>query len=131
MGDTLNDTAGMDTGKTQSEIPERKNENSSKTVKHPISTTSKVAFVNVALMLIAAASLICYVVAANAMAAQTWRFADAQESLSALIEVRNGLIAQQSEFEDRGVLSKLAADAGLVPAGTVTYLVQPPSVAAR
>lgn len=96
-----------------------------------MSFTSSVMWVNVALIALTLASFLYYVVAANGLAAQSWRFADAREELNVLLEERNSLVAQQSALEDRTVLSVLAAQSGLVPAGAVVYLVQEQSVAAR
>jgi hypothetical protein len=95
----------------------------------PFSTM--VEWVNAALVVTAVTGFLYYVMAANGLAAQTWRFADARSELTALLEERNGLVAQQSALEDRAVLSALAAQEGLVPAGAVVYLVQEQSVAAR
>jgi hypothetical protein len=99
-------------------------------VMHAPSTTA-IAWLNLALIAVAVASLLSYVVAANGLAAQAWRFSDAQDEIVGLLDTRNGLVAQQSALEDRTVLSALAADAGMVPAGSVVYLVQDKPVAAR
>ena len=94
-------------------------------------TITSVVWLNLALIAIAVAGLVSYVVAANALAAQAWQSADAHEELTALLDARNGLVAQQSTLEDRAVLSALAAQAGMVPAGAVVYLVEDEPVAAR
>jgi cytoskeletal protein RodZ len=129
---------GPDKGK--SEVPKRKAQNHSENMTHrthhqslamQMPLVSPVAWLNAALILIAVASFLFYVVTANGLAAQEWRFADAHDTLSGLLEERNGLVAQQSELEDRSVLSTLAAQAGMVPAGAVVYLVQDQSVAVR
>lgn len=97
----------------------------------PMPFTSSVEWLNAALLVIAVACFLYYVVAANGLAAQSWRFADAHDELSGLLEERNGLVAQQSELEDRTVLSALAVQNGMIPAGAVVYLVQDKAVAAR
>ena len=75
--------------------------------------------------------LFYYVVQNNAMAVQVWRTRDAQERLTALRDDRNGLVARQAALDDRQQLMTLAQRAGMVPAGTLVYLVEVPPVAAR
>jgi cell division protein FtsB len=88
-------------------------------------------WLNIALVSIAVACLLYYVIAANGLAAQAWRSTDAQDRLATLLDERNSLVAQQSALEDRSVLSALATNAGMIPAGAVVYLVQNQPVAAR
>lgn len=92
---------------------------------------STIVWLNLALIAIAVASLVSYVIAANALAAQAWRATDTQEELASLLDARNDLVAQQSSLEDRAVLTALANGAGFVPAGAVVYLVEDVPVAAR
>lgn len=90
-----------------------------------------IALLNIALIVAALCGLVVYVVAANGLASQAWQAADAQDQLTTILDERNDLIAQQSEFEDRGRLTELAHRVGMVPAGAVVYLMQEKPVAAR
>jgi cell division protein FtsB len=72
-----------------------------------------------------------YVVQNNDMAVQVWRARDAQTQLSELREERNELVANRASLDDRQQLTSLAVSAGMVPAGTVVYLVQDQPVAVR
>lgn len=92
---------------------------------------SSLQWVNVGLAIAALSLLLYYVVQVNAMAAQTWKLTAANEQLAALQEERNTLVAQRASLDDHDTLSTVATAAGLVPAGTVVYLVQDHSVAAR
>jgi len=93
--------------------------------------STHIAWLNMMFIAVAVACLLYYVVAANGLAAQAWRATDAQDRLTTLLEQRNTLVAQQSALEDRSVLTSLAMEAGMVPAGSVVYLVQNQPVAAR
>lgn len=73
--------------------------------------------------------LLYYVVQANTLAADTWRLRAAQDQLSSLRSTRDGIVAQQGQLSDRSVLTQLAAQQGMVPAGTVAYLIQSSDVA--
>lgn len=92
---------------------------------------SGVVKINVALAAVSLLMMVYYVVQSNGMAVQVWRARDAQERLASLLDDRNGLVAQQAALEDREQLIALAKDAGMVPAGSVVYLVQERPVAAR
>ena len=88
-------------------------------------------WMNLGLLMVAAAALVFYVFQANSVAAQSWRTRDAQSRLSALLDQRNSLVAEQASLDDRAQLTALAAQAGFVPAGAVVYLVENRPVAAR
>ncbi len=96
-----------------------------------LSSNRHIAFLNIALIAAALCGLVVYVIAANGLASQAWQAADAQDQLNTILDERNDLIAQQSEFEDRSRLTELAHRVGMVPAGAVVYLVQEKPVAAR
>lgn len=96
---------------------------------HVFGFTSAISRLNIGLALLALAFLLAYVMQANFLAAQTWRIRQSQDQLASLLEQRNTLIAQQSELDNRAVLQALAIEQGLVPVGTVVYLVQDTSVA--
>ncbi len=85
---------------------------------------------HVGLAIAAALLLVYYVVQANVIAADTWRLRDAQDQLRTLSSARDGLIADEAKLDDRTVLQALAQAQGMVPAGAVTYLIQPADVAA-
>ena len=75
--------------------------------------------------------LLYYVMQVNVLAAATWQVRDARDHLAGLREDRDSIAAQTAELDDRDVLNALAVEAGLVPADTVVYLVEPGAVAAR
>jgi hypothetical protein len=87
--------------------------------------------INTGLAAASLALLISYVIQTNLLAAQTWNAGDAHDRLTAVLEQRNSLIAQEAELDDRSVLEVLAHQQGLVPAGTVAYIIQDTAVAAR
>lgn len=95
------------------------------------SPLARIAILNLALAGVSLLFLFYYVVQNNAMAVQVWRARDAQERLTVLADDRNGLVAQQVVLDDRQRLTVLAQRAGMVPAGTVVYLVQEQPVAVR
>jgi hypothetical protein len=86
---------------------------------------------NIALAAVSLCMMVYYVVQSNGMAVQVWRARDAQERLATLQDVRNGLVAQEAALDDREQLMSLATNAGMVPAGSVVYLVEQRPVAAR
>ena len=86
---------------------------------------------NAVLAVAAALLLLYYVMQVNVLAAATWEVRDASARLAALREDRDTIAAHIAELDDRSVLQELADAAGLVPAGTVVYLVEPGAVAAR
>jgi len=86
---------------------------------------------NLGLAVAAALLLLYYVMQVNVLAAATWEVRDARQQLAALREDRDTIAAHIAELDDRSVLQELADAAGLVPAGTVVYLVEPGAVAAR
>ncbi len=90
-----------------------------------------VGWVNVALVTVSLGAFVFYVIQANGMTAQVWQARDARERLASIQEDRNTLVAQKSALEDRQQLAALAAQTGMVPMGTVVYLVQDRPVAAR
>ncbi|MEK7637822.1 MAG: hypothetical protein AAB375_00100 [Patescibacteria group bacterium] len=92
---------------------------------------SRVAKLNLLLACVSLSMLLYYVVQNNAMAVQVWRTRDAQGRLTALADDRNGLVARQAALDDRQQLIALVQRAGMVPAGTVVYLVQEQPIAAR
>lgn len=73
--------------------------------------------------------LLYYVVQANLIAAETWRLRDVRDQLGALSGKRDALVAEEARLDDRTVLQALALTQGMVPAGTVSYLIQPANVA--
>lgn len=88
-------------------------------------------WLNVSLMIVALALLMYYVVQVNAIASQTWKLSDAHDRMIVVQDEHNGLVAQRAALDDRQALTVAAQTAGLVPAGTVVYLIQDHSVAAR
>ena len=94
---------------------------------HPAHSMRKI---NIGLMIVAVAFLLYYVVQVNMMAAQGWSMRDANTRLASLQEAHNNLVADQATLEDRQSLADLAQQQGLVPAGSVVYLVQDHTVAA-
>jgi hypothetical protein len=100
-------------------------------ISQPLQSNRHIAIVNIALILTALCGLVVYVIAANGLASQAWQAADAQDRLTTILDERNDLVAQQSEFEDRSRLTELAHRVGMVPAGAVVYLMQEKPVAAR
>lgn len=92
---------------------------------------SRLFMVNLTLASVSLFMLFYYVVQNNAMAVQVWQTRDAQEQLVVLNDERNGLVARQVMLDDRQQLIDLAQRAGMVPAGSVVYLVQERPVAAR
>lgn len=93
--------------------------------------SSRLAMFNVVLGGISLLLIGYYVVQNNDMAVQVWRARDAQTQLSELREERNELVANRASLDDRQQLTSLAVSAGMVPAGTVVYLVQDQPVAVR
>lgn len=96
---------------------------------HPI--RNHIGALNTTFLAIAIVALLLYVVMANVLASQAWKIADARDRLTTILDERNTLVAQQSEFEDRARLTELATSVGMVPAGAVVYLMQDRAVAAR
>lgn len=92
---------------------------------------SRVVRINIALALASVSMLLYYVMQNNSMAVQVWRARDAQEQLTTLRDERNRIVGRQAALDDREQLMTLARSAGMVPAGTVVYLVQERPVAAR
>lgn len=86
---------------------------------------------NAMLAVAAAILLLYYVMQVNVLAAVTWEVRDARVRLAALREDRDTIAAHIAELDDRSVLQELADAAGLIPAGSVVYLVEPGAVAAR
>ncbi len=82
------------------------------------------------LMVAAVLLVVYYVVQANMIAADAWRLRDVQDQLRTSSGARDALIAQEAQLDDRTVLQALAQSQGMVPVGTVTYLIQPADVAA-
>lgn len=87
--------------------------------------------INLGLAATSLALLIAYAVQTNLLATQTWSTRDAHDRLAVVSEQRNALIAQEAALDDRSVLETLAHEQGLVPAGTVAYIIQDTAVAAR
>jgi hypothetical protein len=94
-------------------------------------TVGMVGLANIGIAAVALLCLLYYVVQVNSMASQTWRIGDARARLASLRAERDTIVARQSELDDRTVLMGLAAQSGMVPSGTVVYLVQDSAVAAR
>ena len=92
---------------------------------------SALGFSNIVLAVAGVLLLLYYVMQVNVLAAATWQVRDARTRLAGLREDRDSIAAQTAELDDRDVLNALAVQAGLVPAGTVVYLVEPGAVAAR
>jgi|GEM_PF-5199775 len=98
---------------------------------HRPNKSAGVRNVNVALMGIALASLILYVIFANGLSSQAWKTSHAQDRLTAVLEQRNGILEQQATLSDRQQLTELASSVGMIPTGAVVYLIQDGAVAAR
>ncbi len=92
---------------------------------------SRIAWLNIGLACASLVMMVYYVVQSNSMAVQVWSSRDAQERLTTLRDQRNALVALQASLDDGQKLMALAQDAGMVPAGSVVYLVQERPVAAR
>lgn len=85
--------------------------------------------INLTLVVVGLLFLVYYVVQVNELAAQTWNTQAAHTQLGVLNDQHNVLVAQESSLDNRQTLTLLAQQAGLVPADTVSYLVQDHAVA--
>lgn len=92
---------------------------------------SRLGLVNIVLLAALAVSLVWYLAQVNSIASAGWHIRDLQLQLTDLQSTRDTLIADAARFDDQQVLEQLAQHAGLVPAGSVAYLIQPQPVAAR
>lgn len=129
MGDSQYDTAHVGADEGKSKIAQCKVEDCSKAMtQQPLGIVGKL---NIAFFALAIGGLLFYVIAANTLAAQAWRIADAQDQLTTILNERNDIIAQQSQLDDRARLSELAVSVGMIPAGAVVYLMQEGPMAAR
>ena len=95
----------------------------------PFEDTSLFGGANGILGVVVVSLLVYYVVQANMLAADTWRLRTMQDELTRVRDVRAQLVAQQSQLEDRTVLTQSAVAAGMVPAGTIASLTQTANVA--
>lgn len=98
---------------------------------HTPSTIGRFAIINVLLLATIAGCFLWYFIQMNGLASSSWRVRDLQEELSAVQSRRDALIASAAALEDRESLAALARTAGLMPADTVSYVIEPQPVAAR
>jgi hypothetical protein len=91
---------------------------------------SSLPTLNIALLFVALGLIVYYVVTVNTLASDAWRLRDSQSRLSSVRQDRDGLVAQEAQLEDRTVLQQLVTAAGMVPAGTVSYVMESSNVAA-
>lgn len=94
---------------------------------------NNLARINIGLGVAALLFVVYAVVQTNALAAHAWSTRDAQNSLAAMLDERNTLVAQQAAVSNREQLILLAQQAGMVPVpmSSIVYLTQDRSVAAR
>jgi hypothetical protein len=86
---------------------------------------------NLALAVSALVLVVYYVAQANVVASRSWEMRVLQDKLGQIHQERDTVVSRQGELDDRIALERLAAGSGLVPAGTIVYLFQDGSVAAR